>query len=246
MEQKQDNTNLMPVNHANSSLPGDSKLKSELTLLQRKFFRLEQKEKRIQQLCQEWTNNHDYNKFYKLMSAIAFSSGTKLKATSTVANKENNVDVYLFGTDEQEYLKDVEQANADKQKYWDEYYRKTVLKQRRSSITVRMATQQQSSANSIPLTPSTLGVSTVTANGSNQSSQQIHNGPSLTPFLTANSTSPQKKIYQEPENDNIDQLNGNNLPRANSKSTWKQNGTKNATKAETFSHEKNSTICTIQ
>jgi len=32
----------------NSSLPGDSKLKSELTLLQRKYNRLEQKEKRIQ------------------------------------------------------------------------------------------------------------------------------------------------------------------------------------------------------
>ncbi|CAF5102131.1 unnamed protein product, partial [Rotaria sp. Silwood1] len=71
-----------------------------------------------------------YNKFYKLISAIAFSSGTKLKATSTVilsvnqlirnihaANKENNVDVHLFGTEEQEYLKDIEQANGDKQKH---------------------------------------------------------------------------------------------------------------------------------
>ncbi|CAF4387122.1 unnamed protein product, partial [Rotaria sordida] len=29
MEQKQDNTNFMPISHANSSLPGDSKLKSE-------------------------------------------------------------------------------------------------------------------------------------------------------------------------------------------------------------------------
>ncbi len=36
------------MNHTNSSLPGDSKLKSELTLLQRKYNRLEQKEKRIQ------------------------------------------------------------------------------------------------------------------------------------------------------------------------------------------------------
>jgi hypothetical protein len=48
IEQKQDNTNLVPVNHVNSSLPGDSKLRSELTLLQRKYNRLEQKEKRIQ------------------------------------------------------------------------------------------------------------------------------------------------------------------------------------------------------
>ena len=48
MEQKQDHTNLIPINHANSTLPGDSKLKSELTLLHRKYNRLEQKEKRIQ------------------------------------------------------------------------------------------------------------------------------------------------------------------------------------------------------
>lgn len=50
IEQKQDNTNLIPVNHTNSNLPGDSKLRSELTLLQRKYNRLEQKEKRIQVL----------------------------------------------------------------------------------------------------------------------------------------------------------------------------------------------------
>lgn len=48
IEQKQDNTNLIPVSHGNTSLPGDSKLKSELTLLQRKYNRLEQKEKRVQ------------------------------------------------------------------------------------------------------------------------------------------------------------------------------------------------------
>ena len=48
IEQKHDTTNLIPMNHTNTSLPGDSKLRAELTLLQRKFNRLEQKEKRIQ------------------------------------------------------------------------------------------------------------------------------------------------------------------------------------------------------
>jgi hypothetical protein len=48
MEQKQDDTNFSTVNHTNTSLPGDSKLKSELTLLQRKYIRLEQKDKCIQ------------------------------------------------------------------------------------------------------------------------------------------------------------------------------------------------------
>ncbi|UJR22741.1 hypothetical protein I4U23_025773 [Adineta vaga] len=81
MEQKQDNTNLTPVNHPNSSLPGDSKLKAELTLLHKKYIRLEQKEKRIQQICRDWEDKNDYATFYKLISAVVFSSGTKLKPT---------------------------------------------------------------------------------------------------------------------------------------------------------------------
>jgi len=48
IEQKQDDTNLGTVNHGNTSFPGDSKLRSELTLIQRKNIRLEQKEKCIQ------------------------------------------------------------------------------------------------------------------------------------------------------------------------------------------------------
>jgi len=48
IEQKQDSTNIAPVTHTNTTLPSDSKLKSELILLQRKYNRLEQKEKRIQ------------------------------------------------------------------------------------------------------------------------------------------------------------------------------------------------------
>ncbi len=48
MGQKQDGTNLIPVNHLNTSSTDDSKLKSELTVLHRKYTRLEQKEKRIQ------------------------------------------------------------------------------------------------------------------------------------------------------------------------------------------------------
>ncbi len=48
MGQKQDSANLIPVNHLNTSSTDDSKLKSELTVLHRKYTRLEQKEKRIQ------------------------------------------------------------------------------------------------------------------------------------------------------------------------------------------------------
>ena len=63
IEQKQDNNNLIPVNHPNTSLPGDSKLKSELTLLQRKYNRLEQKEKRIQVIFKKFKFYHFYFSF---------------------------------------------------------------------------------------------------------------------------------------------------------------------------------------
>jgi hypothetical protein len=38
----------MMINHVKTNLSSDSKFKAELTLLQRKYIRLEQKEKRIQ------------------------------------------------------------------------------------------------------------------------------------------------------------------------------------------------------
>ncbi len=40
------------------------------------------------------------------------------------ANKENNIDIYLFGLEEQEYIKDVEQTNADKQKHVSRFFDK--------------------------------------------------------------------------------------------------------------------------
>ncbi|CAF1296276.1 unnamed protein product, partial [Didymodactylos carnosus] len=99
MEQKQEESNVLV--QTNTMLPGDSKLKSELTLLQRKLNRLEQKEK-----CMQGKNDDD-------------------------------IEIYLFGSDEQDYLHDIEHQNTDKLKYWEEYHRKTSLKQRRSSVAFR-------------------------------------------------------------------------------------------------------------
>ena len=48
MEKKQDESKLINVNHQSGSTSTDAKLKAEFTLLQRKFIRLEQKEKRLQ------------------------------------------------------------------------------------------------------------------------------------------------------------------------------------------------------
>lgn len=48
MEKKQDESKLINVNHPSGSTSTDAKLKAEFTLLQRKFIRLDQKEKRLQ------------------------------------------------------------------------------------------------------------------------------------------------------------------------------------------------------
>ncbi|CAF3629264.1 unnamed protein product [Adineta steineri] len=141
-EQKQEDANLTPVNHQNTTLPSDSKLKAELTLLHKKYIRLEQKEKRIQQLCRDWENHNDYAKFYKLVSSIVFSSGTKLKPGPNAEKTENNMEIYLFGVEEQEYLDDAGRADSEKQKYWDEYYTKMATKQRRVSLSYRVSTRR--------------------------------------------------------------------------------------------------------
>ncbi|CAF4566507.1 unnamed protein product, partial [Rotaria magnacalcarata] len=95
----------MHSNYPNISLPNDPKLKLELTLLHRKYTRLEQKQKRIQQLCRKWEANHDHAELHRCLSAITFSSGTQLKPTN-VQNKDNLMEIYLFGKEEQEYLND--------------------------------------------------------------------------------------------------------------------------------------------
>ncbi|CAM4741050.1 unnamed protein product [Rotaria magnacalcarata] len=245
MEQKQDNTNLMPAVQSNFASPSDSKLKSELALLQNKYNRLEQKEKRIQQLCQDWENNHDFQKFYKLLSAIAFSSGTKLKSSAIVANKEPNVDVYLFGIEEQEYTKDIEQSNSDKQKHWNEYYRKVSLKQRRSSVSFRLNIKSDF-ANILQLPSNGRSLSSENTDKLNQNGQKTPDDHSQAPSPVKSSPRAKKKLNQESARGNNDQSNENKLPMTNSKAILNCNGTMDGTENETFSSEKHSTICIIQ
>ncbi|CAF3182883.1 unnamed protein product [Rotaria socialis] len=245
MEQKQDNTNLIPVVQPNFASPSDSKLKSELTLLQKKYNRLEQKEKRIQQLCHEWENNHDFQKFYKLLSAISFSSGTKLKASTTAANKDANVDVYLFGIEEQEYAEDIEQSNADKRKYWNEYHRKIALKQRRTSVSFRLSLKLDS-ANTLPLPSNDWSSPPANIDRPNQNGQKIPDDRPQPPLQVKSSPQAKKKLNQEFANDNNDQSNENNPPMINSKAILSCNGTGNGTENEAFINKKNSTICIIQ
>ena len=48
-------------------------------------------------MCRDWENNHDYQKFYRLLSSMAFSCGTKLKTTSaTVSLLRQSLSPSLF------------------------------------------------------------------------------------------------------------------------------------------------------
>ncbi|XP_074645604.1 kinesin-like protein KIF28 isoform X2 [Tubulanus polymorphus] len=68
-----------------------SQLKSELMLLQRKFERLENKERRLQQICDDWGNKpkeeQQFDPFYRTISALANSTGNKLKTRVQILNK---------------------------------------------------------------------------------------------------------------------------------------------------------------
>ncbi|CAF0816111.1 unnamed protein product [Adineta ricciae] len=237
IEQKQDSTNIIPVNHPSSISPGDSKLKSELTLLHRKYARLEQKEKRIQQLCREWENNHDYQKFYKNLSAVAFSSGTKMKIAANVANKENSMDIYIFGNEEREYVKDMEHGNAEKLKYWDEYYRKLASKQRRGSSLQRVPMKRPSSTHLDGLENHALYPSSQARSDLNQDGQQTRVNSSIAQL--PNDKMPpviRKDSRREADND---------IEIAKSRTMSNPMRTDGTGKKSTLSSERNSTSCTI-
>lgn len=62
----------------------DGHMKAELSTLQKKYERLEQKEKRMQQLCTDWEakpdEGKDFEAFMRAVKAVAFSSGGKFKS----------------------------------------------------------------------------------------------------------------------------------------------------------------------
>ncbi|XP_078606813.1 kinesin-like protein KIF28 isoform X8 [Branchiostoma floridae x Branchiostoma japonicum] len=68
----------------------ESKLRNELDVLRKKFERLEKKEKRIQDLCSEWktkpAEEQQFEPFWRHVSAVANSSGNKLKTRVEILN----------------------------------------------------------------------------------------------------------------------------------------------------------------
>jgi hypothetical protein len=61
-------------------------LKSEYTLLQKKYNRLEAKEKQLQKLCADWESKStdNYEEFFKSVNLIVNSTNSKFKATAGV------------------------------------------------------------------------------------------------------------------------------------------------------------------
>lgn len=68
-----------------------TQLKSELVLMRRKFERLAKKEARLQELCKIWSNKtpeeQEFDAFYRAVSAVANSTGTRLKTRVQMLNK---------------------------------------------------------------------------------------------------------------------------------------------------------------
>ncbi|KAK3085516.1 hypothetical protein FSP39_004469 [Pinctada imbricata] len=80
---------------SNEVASDQSHLKTEIVLLQRKYERLASKERRMQQLCEEWSNKpsseQQYEPFFRAVSAVANSTGTKLKTTVHLLNQMLNM-----------------------------------------------------------------------------------------------------------------------------------------------------------
>ncbi|XP_070576240.1 kinesin-like protein KIF28 isoform X2 [Ptychodera flava] len=68
-----------------------TQLKAEFVLLQRKYERLEKKERRMQEICREWeskpSEQQQFEPFFRAVSAVAYSTGTKLKTRVHLLNQ---------------------------------------------------------------------------------------------------------------------------------------------------------------
>nr|XP_022339415.1 kinesin-like protein KIF28P isoform X2 [Crassostrea virginica] len=100
-----------------------SHLKTEVVLLQRKYERLQQKERRMQQICEEWSKKPDGEKqfepFYRAVSAVANSTGTRLKTRVQMLNQDgkhvgdgDTISLFVFDENEHELAQEASQNNG--------------------------------------------------------------------------------------------------------------------------------------
>ncbi|XP_041375232.1 LOW QUALITY PROTEIN: kinesin-like protein KIF28P [Gigantopelta aegis] len=99
-------------------------VKTELVVLQRKYERLAQKEKRMQQVCEEWSKKppeeQQFDAFFRTVSAVANSSGTRLKTRVQLLNKDSRnghgdddtISLFVFGEDESELAAAADENNG--------------------------------------------------------------------------------------------------------------------------------------
>ncbi|XP_059148912.1 kinesin-like protein KIF28 isoform X2 [Physella acuta] len=119
--------------------PESSHLKTELFLLQRKYERLAQKEKRMMQLCFDWSkkpaDEQQYDAFFRAVSSVANSTGTRLKTRVHLLNKalhaknfiqakhnnsngtthhddEDTVSLFVFGEEEEDLANEAAKSNG--------------------------------------------------------------------------------------------------------------------------------------
>ncbi|XP_067652315.1 kinesin-like protein KIF28 [Haliotis asinina] len=96
-----------------------SHMKTEIVLLQRKYERLAQKEKRMQQLCEEWSKKspeqQQFEPFLRSVTAVANSSGTRLKTRVQLLNQvseekdDDIISLYVFGEEESALAEEADQ-----------------------------------------------------------------------------------------------------------------------------------------
>ncbi|BFZ12722.1 hypothetical protein BsWGS_15761 [Bradybaena similaris] len=102
-----------------TSVSDNSHLKTELILVQRKYERLAQKEKRMMQICTEWSRKPEaeqqFQPFHHAVAAVAYSSGTRLKTRVHVVNQEDDgdtVSLFVFGEEEDSLAKEAARSNG--------------------------------------------------------------------------------------------------------------------------------------
>ncbi|XP_062573408.1 kinesin-like protein KIF28 isoform X5 [Saccostrea cucullata] len=100
-----------------------SHLKTEVVLLQRKYERLQQKERRMQQICEEWSKKPDGEKqfepFFRAVSAAANSTGTRLKTRVQMLNQDgkhvgdgDTISLFVFDENEHELAQEASLNNG--------------------------------------------------------------------------------------------------------------------------------------
>ncbi|XP_076469926.1 kinesin-like protein KIF28 isoform X2 [Babylonia areolata] len=108
-------------------LPDQSQLKTEIVLIQRKYERLLQKERRMIQLCDDWSKKapeeQQFAPFFRAVSAVANSTGTRLKTRVQLLNQDANsysgkvndgdtVSLFVFGEEESSLAAEAERHNG--------------------------------------------------------------------------------------------------------------------------------------